>query len=244
MIRTEHESGIFSVMLDRPDKRNAMTPAMLESLGEAIGRATTEDARALVLGGEGAVFCGGFDLLMCLEKPGTLAELLTGLSRTITTLRHLPIPVVIAAHGAAIAGACALLGGGDVVVTNRSAKLGYPVLPLGISPAVSAPSLGLQVGTGPARTRLLNPALIDGTEALRIGLAHELVEMPNEVRARALSIAKDLSEKPRGAIAATRAWLAEVDLALSGDDPERGLQASLALADNGEMRERLSSLFS
>ena len=153
MIRTEtierEGRSIAAVLLDRPEKRNALTPGMLEALCEALVQAP-KSHDAVVLGGEGKLFCAGFDLSLCKDDPsgGVMRQLLTGLSRACAIMRRTEKPVVIAAHGAAIAGGCALLGGGDVVVSDASAKLGYPVTKIGVSPAVSAPFLSYNVTTG------------------------------------------------------------------------------------------------
>lgn len=202
------------------------------------------EVRAIVLRGEGASFCAGFDMQLCTADPDALAELLRGLSRAIRTLRRIPKPVVIAAHGSAIAGGCALLGGADLVVTNKDAKLGYPVVKLGISPAVSAPFLRLAVGTGAARERLLDPDLISGEEARRIGLADRCVDIVEDVIPRAQIEAAKLADKPPSAFAATKRWLNEIDGSDKDEDADRALEASLALVGRPEERERLAALWS
>ena len=175
---------VAPMLLDRREKRNALTPDMLENIRKCADHLHTEHdrPRAVVLAGEGEAFCAGFDLSLCKDDPLAMAALLTKLSAAIRTLRRLPMPVVVAAHTAAIAGGCALLAGADFVVTNREAKLGYPVVRLGISPAVNAPMLRLCIGDGRTHERLLDPTLISGEEALRIGLAHECVDEPAQVR--------------------------------------------------------------
>src|SRR5690606_31084299 len=108
---------------------------MMVNLREAVERVSGDaNVRALLLRGEGPVFCAGFDLDACRHDPLAMRALLTGLSATILALRTCPCPVVIAAQGAAIAGGCALLGGADFVVTDAQARFGYPVTLLGISP--------------------------------------------------------------------------------------------------------------
>ena len=238
MIRAEHEGGITRLVLSRPDKRNALTPHMLDTL-----RAHASDAArsgAVVLCGEGPVFCAGFDLGMCAEAPdgSAMRALLTGLSGVIRALRDLPIPVVAAVQGAAIAGGCALLGGADIVVCDRRAKLGYPVLRIGVSPAVSDPFLRLAVGDGPCRTRLLDPDLITGEQAARLGLVHDLVDRPEDVTPRALDWARTLAGKPREAFSATKAWLREIESITTAD---RALEASLALTGSDEEQRLLAA---
>jgi enoyl-CoA hydratase/carnithine racemase len=244
VIRIEHDGPIAILILDRPDKRNALTPEMFSDLRAQLHGVLWGPARALLLAGNGPVFCGGFDLKMCLDSPGTLESLLRELSALVASLRAFPKPVVIAAHGGAIAGGCAILAAADLVVADAQAKIGYPVTPLGISPAVSAASLRLAIGDGPCRERLLDPALISGREAARIGLVHEVVAAPEQTRPRALELARKLAEKPPGAYRATKEWLCEIDdrLATAGIG-ELALAASLAIADQPEQQTRLAKLF-
>ncbi|MCC6659488.1 MAG: enoyl-CoA hydratase/isomerase family protein [Phycisphaerales bacterium] len=233
MIVREHRGGVALIRLSRPDQRNALTPGAMADLVRAV-RETT--AGSLVLAGDGPVFCAGFDLKRCAEDAGAMPALLRGLSEAVIALRALPGPVVVAAHGAAIAGGCALLGGADVVVADRGCRLGYPVVRIGVSPAVSAPFLRGAVGDGPARAGMLDPGLVSGDEAARLGLVHELVESPDLVMPRALELAAALAAKPPWAVAATRAWLREIEDAEAG--AERGLAASMSLV-NGEEERRL-----
>lgn len=235
--------GLAEIVIDRTDKRNALTPQMLQTInGYAITLSDDDRARAIVLRGEGDVFCAGFDLAMCLDDAMVLAELLKGLSQTVRTLRRAPKPVVIAAQGAAIAGGCALLGGADLVVTNQTAKLGYPVITLGISPAVTAPLLRLSIGDRATRELLLHPKLIDGREAKRLGLADMCVDLPEDVVPRAQIEAMKLAKKPAWAYAATKRWLNEIDGSNRDDEMDRALNTSLELVGNNEERERLAHL--
>lgn len=232
MIARERLGDIERLVLSRPERRNALTPAMFEDLAGHVERAG--DARVLLLLGEGTVFCAGFDLDLCVGEAGdgNLRALLEGLSRCIAALRALPCPVVVGVQGAAIAGGCALLGGGDVVIAQPAAKLGYPVTRLGISPAVSAPFMG--IAPGQARRLMLDPGLIDGRRAQAIGLVHELHDEP---AARAMELAEELAAKPPHALAATKRWLNELSPANAG----QGLDVSLSLVGSDESRRLLAA---
>lgn len=249
MITLTYENHLATIALARADKRNAMTPAMIAELSRAIDQvsrdagASQPKANALVLTGEGDTFCAGFDLTLCKDDTTALESLLTGLSHCIRSLRACPLPVVISAHGAAIAGGCALLGGGDIVITNDAAKIGYPVVRLGISPAVSAPTLTLAAGSGPARTRLLDTALVSGIDAVRIGIAHESLPSRTTCEERAIQIARDLAAKPRHGVTATKRWLNEVDGSDNTERLETALRASLALVNGPEERELLPQVW-
>lgn len=233
MIARERSGDVEKIILSRPERRNALTPAMLKDLARHIENAG--DAHALLLLGEGKAFCAGFDLDLCVGADGddNLRALLKNLSRCITAMRALPFPVVLGVQGAAIAGGCALLGGGDVVLAHPDAKLGYPVTRLGISPAVSAPFLRA-IPDGQGRRLMLDPGLIDGRRAHAMGLAHELSDDP---AAHATKLAEQLAAKPPHALAATKAWLNE----LSPADAQHGLDTSLSLVGNDESHSLLTA---
>lgn len=243
MIKVELQDNIAIVSLDRPEKRNALVPAMLEQLDQQI-KACAHNARALVIVGEGKTFCAGFDLKQCANDPGgeTMRQLLTGLSTVVRTMRSIEIPVVLGVHGAAVAGGCAMLGGADIVVADEQAKLGYPVVKIGVSPAVSAAFMMASITPGAVRTRLVDTELISGIEAQRIGLVHEIVEHRHEVRSRCIEIAQSLADKPGSGIKATKAWINEICEPLT-KNAQAGLDVSLSLTGSAEEQKRLASLW-
>lgn len=265
MIRTEtitrEGKSIALVLLDRPEKRNALTPDMLAALCKALEDAPRSHD-AVVLAGEGKLFCAGFDLALCKADPsgGVMRSLLSGLSRACTIMRRTQKPVVVAAHGGAIAGGCALLGGADVVVCDIHAKLGYPVTKIGVSPAVSAPFLANNVTRGAAREMLLLPELMSGGEGYVRGLVHELVmqdfvidkshalvlesaeDMPAKVRKVSLDIAAKLAGKPAHAYAATKNLLNTLEGSEQDGLIQAALEASLSLTGGEEEQRLLSQL--
>lgn len=241
-IRTQLDGRVLLLILNRPEKRNALTPAMLTELVQEATKCRPL-CDAIVLCGEGGVFCSGFDMKLVHEQPGTLDLLLKGLSEAISDLRSLGLPIVVAAHGAAVAGGCALLGAGDVVVTDQDAQLGYPVVKLGISPAVSAPTVLNSTSPGAVRARLLDPQLIDGREARRIGLVQVCCDIKEDVVPRALREARLLASKPAHAMLATRQLLDSLCDSLTPASRVKALSASLALADSDDQRARVASLW-
>ncbi len=235
--------------LHDPAVRNALTPTALDELAKCT--ATLSNAgHPIVIAGRGSAFCSGFDLKLCRDDPGALAELLHRLHHVIGMLKSANVPVVIAAHGAAVAGACAMFGGADYVVTDANAKIGYPVVRIGLSPAVSAPFLSHQVAASTMRRLMLDASLINGRQALEVGLVHECVATPEEVLPAAMAAARNLISKPPVAFAATKNLLREIEALQqeSNANPpaegwaSRGLSVSLATANTDETRTRLASL--
>lgn len=232
VVKVTIADGVGVVTLARSEKRNAMTPVMLDEVLGAIEALSGDEAvRVIALTGEGEMFCAGFDLTLCKDDATVLPALLTGLANVVSAMRASDKAVVISAHGGAIAGGCAMLCGGDVVVTTNDAKIGYPVLRLGISPAVSGPALRLAVGDGAARARMLDTGLISGTRAVEIGLAHASEISREACEQRAFAWARELAGKPAHAMAATKGWLREVS---GADASAAGLATSLSLVDGAE----------
>lgn len=241
MIQLEPIDEIMVIRLDRAAKKNAQTPEMLASLINAIE--TSLSARAIVLSGVGDVFCAGFDLSLVQHDEAALPALLRNLAAAVRAVRGAPCPVVASAHGAAIAGGCALLCGCDFAVADENSRIGYPAVKLGISPAVSGVHLGAGVGLGAARTRMLDPGMVDGREAHRIGLVSDLVRLANECEPRAIEIARDLARKPRQALGYTKAWMNTLDGSCDDASTERALGASMAGVGGAEQRERLAEIW-
>ena len=242
MIRVETDGDVGTITLARPRTRNALTPEMLERLRGGIEELGTR-VGAVVLAGEGSAFCAGFDLSLCRESAdgSAMRDLLRGLDGVVHAMRACEVPVVVAVHKAAIAGACALVAAADFAVADRGARFGYPVVLLGISPAVSVPTLGPGVGRGAARRLTLDPGLIGGEEALRLGLVSDLVEEAADVGPAAMALARALARKPRGGIAATKSWLNQIDEVDAAGDS--GLECSLGLTGGDEERRLLQSFW-
>lgn len=236
------DGPVWHITLARPQQRNALTPEMVAALLQAI-QSTPSQARVLLLRGEGKVFCAGFDLERSQGEAGisVVRDLLTGLHASVMAMASLSVPVVVCVQGAAIAGGCALLTAADAVISHAAAQFGYPAARLGLSPAVSAPTLAQHTGFGAARALQLDGGLISGERALAIGLVTQIVEL-DAISAQGLSVARNLASKPEASLAATRNLLQSLAPMLS---PESGigkaaLQASLRGTGTPEQLELLA----
>lgn len=207
----QHEDrGVRILELNDPDRRNALTVELLDALIDRLGACTDrDDVRAILLRGTGPCFCAGFDLGAVVDEPALLDELIRRLSLAIRTMRRLPQPVVIAAHGAAIAGGCALLTGADAVFVDDGTTAGYPVHGLGVSPAVTTPTLRQSIGDGRARELLLGGRLVTGRALLDLGIATHWGD--DDVQTAALDWAREAAARPAHAMQTTKRWINELD---------------------------------
>jgi methylglutaconyl-CoA hydratase len=204
------EDGARRITLNRPERRNAMTPEMQEDLIAAMHEASASDCRVVVFAGVGEAFCAGLDLSALQrmnDKPAAEhtadAERIALLFRT---LYELPKPTIAAVHGAAIAGGTGLATMCDFTLAVPEAKFGYTEVRIGFVPAVVSAFLVLQIGEKAARDLLLTGRLFMSEEAQRLGLVNEVVPQ-EKLAARASELAELLKANSPEALAATKRLL-------------------------------------
>lgn len=173
-------NGVKTITLNRPDKRNALCPLLIEELTAALNDAETCDCGVVILTGAGPAFCAGLDV----EHLATLhaqteedhrrdAE---GMARVLRTLYDFPKPVIAAVNGHAIAGGMSLATIPDFRLAVPEAKFGYTEVKIGFVPAIAASFLLRQVGEARTRELLLSGKLIKAHEALDMGLISQVVQ--------------------------------------------------------------------
>lgn len=240
MLRLEIDGAVATMVLNDPARRNALGSAMFDALEGAIESVTTNDSVHIVLlRGEGSVFCAGFDLAAAQAQPALIGEFILRLSRINRGLRRMPQIVVAAVQGAALAGGCAMLSACDIVFTARDARFGYPVHRIGVSPAVTIPTLSQAIGAGGARSLLMSGELIDAIEAKRLGLVTHISESAESCVPDALAHCIALADKGVHALRVTKAWLNELDGSLDDSRFDGPAEASARVADSQEMRTLL-----
>ncbi len=245
MILQSIAGPIATISLNDPARRNALSLPMFDALDLALERIASDAAvHVVVLRGEGAAFCAGFDLGAAVDEPDLLPQYIARLSLLNRGLRRVPQVVVAAVHGAAIAGGCAILSACDFIVVAADARLGYPVHAIGISPAVTIPTLRLTIGDGATRALLMSGELIDGVEAHRRGLATDLAPSAEAAHAQAMERARALAQKPPKALRTTKAWLNELDGSLLDAPFDAAAQHSAAASMHDQSRAMLRAFWS
>jgi len=140
-ITTATENSIFSITLNRPEKRNALNDALIEDLKTALREADTDETlRAIIIKGAGVDFCSGADLsaLQKISESDVLEnhDDADNLRELFSLIRSIKIPVVAAVHGRALAGGCGLATACDLVLATDTARFGYPEVKIGFVPAM------------------------------------------------------------------------------------------------------------
>lgn len=244
LVTLKRDDNFAVLTLNDPERRNALGTAMFDELEKALTSLETDESiHVILLRGAGSVFCTGFDLGSAVEKPELMGRYIDRLSRINRRVRRLGPVVVVAVQGAAIAGGCALLSACDFVFISPDAKVGYPVHPIGVSPAVTIPTLQVAIGPGAARALLLGGVLIDGTAAKHIGLATHLAQSEDTVNDEAMALCRMLAKKPPGAMRYTKAWLNELDGSLDDDRFDPPARESSELTSGKEAADMLRAFW-
>lgn len=188
----EERGTILFVRLERPAKRNALTSAMLERLGEIFaGVAARQDLRAVILSGAGADFCAGTDIteLEGISEKDARRKAERG-QEVCDQIELCGTPVIAAVQGAAAGGGCELALACHLRVASSNARFSLPEARLGVIPAYGGTQrLARAAGTGRALAAMLAGEEIDAEEALRFGLVNRVVE-PDRLMPEAESLAQ------------------------------------------------------
>ena len=250
-VRTTIRDGIADVRLNRPEKMNALDPAMFEALIEA-GRELAADrsVRAVVLSGEGRCFCSGLDFTSFMamtdgpkaaEGAPTTADELLGSSgespanraqSPAWVWRELPVPVIAAVHGPAFGGGLQIALGADIRIVAPDARLSVMEIKWGLIPDMSGTqTLRHLVRQDVAKELTFTGRIVSGREALEIGLATQVSDTPLEV---ALEMAREIASKSPDALRAAKELLNAAPLldVAEGLELEARLQRSLIGSPN------------
>jgi enoyl-CoA hydratase/carnithine racemase len=204
-VLTRIENGILRVTLARPEKKNALTADMYESLIAALDRAQNEAIGALMIEGSTGVFTAGNDIGDFLAHASDFHN--APALRFIRAIATCETPIVAAVEGAAVGVGVTMLLHCDLVYAAPSARFRMPFVDLGLVPEAAA-SLLLphRVGRAKASEFLLLGDAFDAEAAARLGLVNAVIP-GHELAATALRQAQRLAEKPRAALRATRRLL-------------------------------------
>ena len=237
--------GVRTITLNRPERRNALTPEMQVELIAAFEDAgKARSCRVVVLRGAGEAFCGGLDLGYLQEMEGRPAEEFEADARRIAlmlrTLYELPKPTIAVVQGAAIAGGAGLATICDLTLAAKGARFGYTEVRIGFVPAVVSAHLVLQVGDQRARELLVTGRLFDGVEGQRLGLVTEVMA-EEELDSRVEGFAKLLMENSPASMRATKALLAEQNRAWLDAATEAALAVSAKARKTADFREGVAA---
>jgi methylglutaconyl-CoA hydratase len=179
MILYSVDAGVARVTLNRPEKRNALSPALLAALHEAIAKSAGDpEVRVVLLAGTGRDFCSGADLagLDQAAQTGVMSHLdaAGNMANIFLAMRNHRCPIVAAVKGRALAGGCGLATACDLILAAETAQFGYPEVKIGFVPAMVMAILRRSVSEKRAFELIAAGEIVDAREAHSIGMINRV----------------------------------------------------------------------
>ncbi len=211
-VRVTRAGGVVTVTLNRPERKNALTRAMIEQLRVTFDAAAhNAEDRALVLTGEGGDFCSGADLSdvqgPAAGDPAWSLDWVRAVGDAALSLHRLAKPTIAKLDGVAVGAGLGLAIACDLVVASTRARLSMIFVRRALSPdCATSWLLPRLVGSAKAKELAFFGEVVDAETALRIGLVNRVVK-PGELDAQVASWATRLAEGPSLALSTTKALL-------------------------------------
>ena len=242
-----NERGIATVLLNRPNKHNAMSARMIEELGEcAEWLGTAGEVRIVVLAAAGKSFCSGADLRWMKSQmessPSERRSQAKRLAAMLFAWNSVPKPVIARVHGHVFGGGIGLVSVCDAVIAAEHAKFGLTETRLGLIPATISPYVVARIGEAHARRLFMSGRIFDSEEASRYGLVTRSVSVANldlEVQGEVSSY---LSSAP-GAVADAKALARNLGAAVDQDIIDHTIAQLVARWEGNEASEGVSAFF-
>jgi enoyl-CoA hydratase/carnithine racemase len=197
-VSVDQRDGIATITLNRPEKRNALSLAVMrELLGVLSAIAEDRTVRAVVLRGEGPAFSAGHDLREMLDRSvDAYREIFDTCVELMTKIQRIPQPIIAEVAGIATAAGCQLVASCDLAVASSAAKFATPGVKIGLFCSTPMVALTRAVGRKRAMEMLLTGEFIDARTAAEWGLVNRVVEpteLAETVRALATKVASAAS---------------------------------------------------
>jgi methylglutaconyl-CoA hydratase len=235
---------IYWLTLNRPERRNAMTPAMQQELIDAFAVASQSSVKALVLQGAGEAFCAGLDLtaLQSMHDKSAAEHRADAerIAKLFRTLYELPIPTIAAVRGPAIAGGTGLAMNCDFTLATPDAKFGFTEVRIGFVPALVSAFLALQIGDKRSRDLLLTGRLFGAAEAHALGMVNEIVEA-DQLKARIDALLMQLRANSPASLRATKKLMAEQNRAWLDRAIDLGMNMNASSREHADFHEGVSA---
>ncbi len=239
-VLVEHKDRTTTLILNRPERRNALTIELMAELCSAVEQAEADPKRrVLILRGAGKTFCAGLDLneTTITERAHQSAESIANMLLAVSQTRLITIAQI---HGAAVAGGAGLMSACDFVVAAERTKIGYPEAKRGLVAGLVMTFLRRQLRERDVRELLFTGDLITAERAREIGLINRVVS-PNELDSEVEKLAAAILQNAPGALASSKRLLEELWSTSVKEDVAAALRHHMEARESSEAREGIAA---
>jgi len=245
MILYSVENSVAGITLNRPEKRNALNDELVAAIKQGLKQAAgDESVRVIVISGAGNDFCSGADLAALQKIAQASVAANTEDARSLLDLflliRQMPVPVVAAVKGRALAGGCGLASACDLILASESARFGYPEVRIGFVPAMVLAILRRNVSEKRAFELLTRGEEIGAAHAKAIGLVNQ-VFADQSFEADVLNYVSEFKKMSRSAVALTKSLLYQTDGLAFADALETGADVNVIARLTEDCQKRIAN---
>ena len=233
LVRVAHDGPVSRLTLARPERRNALSLALMREVVEALG-SLPEEAEAVVLAGEGPAFSAGHDLAEMIDRDlAFYRELFDVCTQMMEIVHHIPQPVIARVHGPAYAAGCQLVAACDLAVAADSATFATPGVKIGLFCSTPMVPVSRAIGRKRAMEMLLTGDPISALTAQEWGLVNRVVPAERLDEAIDELVGQITSYSSHVAGIGKKAFYAQIEL-----DEHRAYElAQSVMASNAELED-------
>ena len=239
-----HDGPVATLTLNRAEKRNAISPQMMDEVLAALAEIETSAARIGIITGSGKAFCSGMDLdaLRAISSQSHLENLQDSrrMAQLFRRLWSFPKVLIAAVNGAALAGGCGIATLADFTLAVPEAKFGYTEVRIGFVPAIVSVFLRRRVGEALVRDLTLTGRIFSAEEGKAMGLVGEVVA-PESLMARARELAGTLLANSPASLLASKKLLVQAEEPAIDREISLAIEANAAIRATVDFREGLAS---
>lgn len=241
LVLTEKLGKATTVLtLNRPDKRNALSIALMERICQSVESAAKDPSqRVLILKGAGPVFCAGLDLEegSQTDKIEFSAQMV---ARTLRCVYATPLITIAVVQGAAVAGGAGLMSACDLAVMAQDAKVGYPEVRRGLVAALVMSFLKRQLRERHIRELLFTGELISAQRALTMGLVNRVVSSEN-LSKEVEDLVHQIEQGGPDSLRSTKKLIHELGYKNLEEDLEHALESHKECRQSSEAQEGMTA---
>ena len=237
------DDRITELIFNDPDRRNIFSQAMFDAFERHLDHIDSYSPSVIRIRGAGPSFSAGLDLASCVGNKDLLASLVKRLGDICCRLRTSPAVIIAEVHGPAFAGGSAITSACDIAYASNEAQFGYPVHQIGLSPAVSLPTLIETIGYGPARSLTLSGEIIDAKKALEYGLVHRVLDSREELSSTTNELCQRLLAHPPEILKATKTSFSDIQATPTADVMSRATQGTVDSVQTPESSQMLADFW-
>ena len=208
------EGLIATITMNRPERRNALSLAMMHELIDALrGLAAQPQTRSIILAGNGPAFSAGHDLRELVDRDiNAYREIFDVCTQLMSTVQDIPQPVIARVHGIATAAGCQLVAACDLAIASDAARFATPGVKIGLFCTTPMVALTRAIGRKRALEMLLTGVAIDASTAMEWGLVNRVVPQSQLDEATRLLAEQIADASPLTVRIGKQAFYAQIDL--------------------------------